>query len=70
MKKTVTPNDPGGPASWLLTGLGRLLVSLIVPFVTFFVLWQGFMFLRDSQSPRIVIVLVAILWGVGGVAIL
>jgi alpha-glucoside transport system permease protein len=70
MQKTVTPNDSGGPFNWLTTGLGRLLVSLIVPVVTFVVLWQGFMFLRDSQAPRIVIVLVAILWGVGGVALL
>lgn len=70
MQKTVTPNDSGGPASLLATGLGRILVSLIVPIVTFVVLWQGFMFLRDSQAPRIVIVLVAILWGVGGVALL
>lgn len=70
MQKTVTPKDSGGPASLLVTGLGRILVSLIVPVVTFIVLWQGFLFLRDSQAPRIVIVLVAILWGVGGVALL
>jgi alpha-glucoside transport system permease protein len=54
----------------LTASLGRILISLVVPVVTFLVLWQGFLFLRDSQAPRIVIVLVAILWGVGGVALL
>ena len=60
---------PGGapnPLAWL----GRLAVSLLVPLVTFFVLWQGFLFLRDSDAPKLVIALVAIVWGVGGVAIL
>ncbi len=62
--------DSGGIGSWLATNLGRLLVSIIVPAITFVVLWQGFIFLRDSQSPQLIIVLVAILWGVGGVAVL
>lgn len=56
--------------SWLTTGIGRILVSLFVPAITFLVLWQVFIFLRDSNAPQLVIVLVAILWGVGGVAIL
>ena len=62
--------DSGGMGGWLITSLGRVLISLIVPVITFLVLWQGFVFLRDSQAPKIVIVLVAIIWGVGGVAIL
>ena len=61
---------PGMWLSWLGTNLGRLLLSIFVPLASFFVLWQGFLFLRDSQSPHIVIVLVAILWGVGGVGAL
>lgn len=56
--------------TWLLTTLGRILVSLIVPLGLFVVLWQGFLFLRDSQAPQIVLILVAIVWGVGGVAAL
>lgn len=56
--------------SWLTTGIGRILVSLFVPAITFLVLWQVFIFLRDSNAPQLVIVLVAILWGVGGVAVL
>lgn len=56
--------------NWLTTGIGRILISFFVPVVTFFVLWQVFLFLRDSEAPQIVIVLVAIIWGVGGVAVL
>ncbi|MGC9349068.1 MAG: carbohydrate ABC transporter permease [Anaerolineae bacterium] len=51
---------------WLLTALGRILVSLIVPGILFIVLWQGFLFLRAGDAPRMVIALVAIVWGVGG----
>jgi alpha-glucoside transport system permease protein len=56
--------------NWLTTGIGRILISLFVPAITFLVLWQIFIFLRDSEAPQLVIVLVAILWGVGGVAVL
>lgn len=56
--------------TWLTTGIGRILISLFVPVVTFLVLWQVFLFLRDSNAPQLVVVLVAILWGVGGVALL
>ncbi len=45
-------------------------MSIFVPLITFLVLWQGFIFLRNSQAPQIVMVIVAILWGVGGVALL
>lgn len=54
----------------LLTGVGRLSVALFVPAVTFLVLWRVFIFLRDSSAPQWVIAIVAILWGVGGVAVL
>ncbi len=60
----------GGAAGWLATNLGRLLVSIFVPVITFIVLWQGFLFLRDAQVSQITLVLVAIIWGVGGVAVL
>lgn len=55
---------------WFGSTLGQLLISLIVPVVTFLVLWRGYIFLRDSQAPKLVMVLVAIVWGVGGVALL
>jgi alpha-glucoside transport system permease protein len=61
---------PSGVVGWFTGTIGRILISLFVPLITFLVLWQGFVFLRDSQAPKLVIVLVAILWGVGGVALL
>lgn len=71
MQNMQTKDSPFARAvGWLTTGIGRILVSLFVPAVTFLVLWQVFIFLRDSNAPQLVIVLVAILWGVGGVAIL
>ena len=70
--QTQLGNKPAreGIVSSLTTNLGRFLISLFVPVFTFLVLWQGYIFLRDSQAPQIVIVLVAIVWGVGGVALL
>jgi alpha-glucoside transport system permease protein len=62
--------DKGGVGTWLLTNLGRILISLVVPIGLFVILWQGFLFLRDSKAPQFVLVLVAIVWGVGGVAAL
>jgi alpha-glucoside transport system permease protein len=50
--------------------VGRIIISVFVPIITFVVLWQGFIFLRDSKAPKPVIALVAIFWGVGGVALL
>ena len=50
--------------------IGRLLLAVGIPLVAFFVLYRGFLFLRDSDAPRFVIALVAIIWGVGGVAAL
>jgi alpha-glucoside transport system permease protein len=60
----------GGIMGWFTTTIGRLVVSLFVPITTFLVLWRGFIFMRDTEAPQVVIVLVAIIWGVGGVAML
>lgn len=57
-------------AEFLTSAVGRLLLSLFVPVVTFLVLWQGFLFLRDSKASPETTAAVAILWGVGGVALL
>jgi alpha-glucoside transport system permease protein len=54
----------------LLSWLGRILIAIIIPAITFVILWRGFIFLRDSDAPQWIIVLVAIVWGVGGVAAL
>jgi len=59
-----------GLISWFTTIVGRVFISLFTPAITFLVLWRVFLFLRDSDAPQIIIVLVAILWGVGGVALL
>lgn len=64
------PKRKGGIGTWLLTNLGRIAISLVVPIGLFVILWQGFIFLRDSNASQIVLVIVAIVWGVGGVAAL
>ncbi|MFN2164864.1 MAG: carbohydrate ABC transporter permease [Anaerolineae bacterium] len=60
----------GGPLEWLATNLLRLLISLFVPVITFIGLYAGFIFLRDSEAPKGIVAIVAIVWGVGGVAAL
>jgi alpha-glucoside transport system permease protein len=64
----VPRTENGGLLSVLTTGVGRIVVSVAVPIIAFLVLWQGFLFLRDSEAPKGVIAVVAIVWGVGGVA--
>ena len=71
--KTPTPNGSNVVSkilAWFGTTLGQILVSIIVPTLTFLVLWQGYLFLQRANAPQIVQVLVAIVWGVGGVALL
>jgi alpha-glucoside transport system permease protein len=59
-----------GPLEWLVTNLVRVLVAVAVPLLTFIGLYAGFIFLRDSQAPKGIVAVVAIVWGVGGVALL
>ncbi len=54
----------------IVSFIGRLFMAIIIPLVAFFVLYRGFLFLRDSDAPRGLITVVAIVWGVGGVALL
>jgi alpha-glucoside transport system permease protein len=56
------------PNLWLI--LWRLLIAVIVPGVAFIVMYVGFRFLRESEAPAWIITIVAIIWGVGGVALL
>lgn len=51
---------------WVL----RFGLALLITLVTLFFLYQGFLFLRAGDAPKGVIAVIAILWGVGGVAIL
>jgi alpha-glucoside transport system permease protein len=67
MEYSDTSDRTSGVLDWLTTNIGRVLISLFVPVVTFVVLWRVFIFLRDSQAPAGVIAIVAIIWGVGGV---
>jgi alpha-glucoside transport system permease protein len=54
----------------IISLVGRVLLAISIPLIAFYVLYLGFIFLRDSSAPQIIITLVAIIWGVGGVAIL
>jgi alpha-glucoside transport system permease protein len=50
--------------------LGRIFLAVIIPLIAFLVIYAGFIFLRDSDAPRWVITIIAIIWGVGGIALL
>jgi len=65
-----TKNTNQSPGARILSFIGRVLLALSIPLIAFYVLYEGFLFLRDSDAPRGLIVLVAIIWGVGGVALL
>lgn len=57
-------------ATKIISFVGRLLLALAIPAIAFVVIYAGFIFLRDSNAPKSVITLVAIVWGVGGIALL
>jgi len=61
------PPSPGGNAVLFLL---RLLSALLIPVVGFTVMWAAFDFLRDENANRILIVVIAIVVGVGGVLFL
>jgi alpha-glucoside transport system permease protein len=63
-------NQEMGPGARLVAWLGRVFLAVIIPLIAFAVLYAGFIFLRDSDAPRWVITIIAIVWGVGGVAVL
>lgn len=65
-----TKNVVQSPGATILSFIGRVLLAISIPLIAFYVLYLGFLFLRDSDAPRGLIVLVAIVWGVGGVALL
>jgi len=59
-----------GPANKVITLILRIGLAIVIPATAFFILIQGFLFLRAGDAPRWVTVLVAILWGVIGVGAL
>ncbi len=52
------------------TSPGRFFIALLGLIVVLVVLYVGFLFLRSNSAPQIVTALVAIVWGVGGIAAL
>jgi alpha-glucoside transport system permease protein len=67
-----TELDPGraAPSSSETLALGRFFAALVALIALLGALWLGFDFLRSNNAPQVVNALVAILWGVGGVAAL
>jgi alpha-glucoside transport system permease protein len=62
--------DQLSPVQQAMMGILRAAVALFIPLATFAGLYGGFIFLRDSGAPQLIITAVAIVWGVGGVAAL
>ena len=65
----LSPQQPA-PVSEGGFSVSKLLIAILAISAVFAALWVGFIFLRDTTAPQIVVVLIAILWGVGGVALL
>ncbi|PIE81132.1 MAG: ABC transporter [Chloroflexi bacterium] len=61
---------PENSGAKLLALIGRIAFAIAIPVTVFWVLYEGFLFLSSSDAPQAAIVLVAIVWGVGGVAAL
>jgi alpha-glucoside transport system permease protein len=59
-----------GLGARIITFVIRLALAILIPLIAFYVLYQGFLFLRAGAAPKGVITAVAIVWGVGGVALL
>lgn len=53
-------------------GIARIAIAVLALAATFAVIWLGFIFLRGNISslPKILTTVIAIVWGVGGVALL
>ncbi len=69
MKTTTEVKIPGSTTSSEVS-LPRMLVGLVILSITGVVFWLGFNFLRESTAPQLITALIAIIWGVGGVAAL
>jgi alpha-glucoside transport system permease protein len=54
----------------LLTWLLRIALPVAILAIAFLVMYLGFVFLRAGDAPKWLVVIVAIIWGVGGVAAL
>jgi len=71
MQQVDATKDTGPSAGVRLAAfIARLAVAILIPLILFIGLYLGFIFLRDSEAPKWFITIVAIVWGVGGVALL
>ncbi|UCC51588.1 MAG: sugar ABC transporter permease [Anaerolineaceae bacterium] len=68
--KALEGSIEAGAGTKIVAWIVRLIVAIVIPLLAFAVLYAGFIFLRDSDAPKWLITLVAIVWGVGGVALL
>jgi len=59
-----------GAVARIIAWLGRIFLAIIIPLIAFAVIYYGFLFLRDTEAPRWAITIIAIIWGVGGGALL
>lgn len=64
------PEQQMGIGTRIVALISRIFLIAIIPVLAFAVLYAGFIFLRDSNAPKWAIALVAIVWGVGGIALL
>src|SRR5665811_343303 len=62
--------DKQGKSDFLSSILGKILLGIVIISVTAFILWWGYNFLSANKAPQVVQIPIAILWGVGGVALL
>ncbi len=69
MAATLKP-EGNGAGTQAAAFVGRVVLAVAIPLIAFFVIYEGFIFLRDSNAPKWVITAVAIVWGVGGVGLL
>ncbi len=58
------------PLTRTITLIARVGMAILIPLIAFFILYEGFLFLRAGNASKWVITIVAIIWGVGGIAIL
>ena len=65
----LTPQRPLPGAEGAVSA-SRIAVAVVALVAVFAALWLGFLFLRDPNAPQLLSAVVAILWGVGGVAAL
>ena len=69
MRSDTAQAQPGLIAR-LLTWLLRIALPVAILAIAFLVMYLGFDFLRAGSAPKWLVVIVAIIWGVGGVAAL